>query len=133
MWIFMQLLCIFSSMLTFNIFLKKIKVAVLHPLQKLPRTAGLREQCSVAGALYGWARQRLFCDCEVYHTVNAQVNRQVKNYCLQREKEDKVIMEEGMLLSFGLCEAEDNTQWWENPWGNRLYSRTIQCLQPLPV
>lgn len=49
MWIFMQFLCTFSSMLTFNIFLKKIKVALLHVLQKLPRTAGLQNSARLQG------------------------------------------------------------------------------------
>lgn len=32
---------------------------------------------------------------------------ELKNNCLRREKDDKIIMEESMLPSFGLCEVED--------------------------
>lgn len=53
MWIFMQLLCIFLSMLTFNIFLKKIEVALLHSLQKLRRTAGLQNSAQLQGLYVG--------------------------------------------------------------------------------
>lgn len=42
--------------------------------------------------------------------VKAEVTEKLKNNCLQREKEDKVIMEEGVLPSFDLCETEDITQ-----------------------
>lgn len=107
----MQLLCVFSATLTFNIFLNKIKIPFLHPLQKLPRTAWLQNGAWLR-VLYTGEQDKGFSE-----TVQAVIwsmhtsTDELKNNCLWREKEDKIIMEEGMLPSFGLCEVENITQW----------------------